>query len=52
MVKIVTIIKIRVNERSDDSSGSGKVKSVTDTMEVTNVVITGARKRGYLFGKR
>ena len=35
VVKIVTIIKTRVNEGSGDSSGSGKVESVTDTTEVT-----------------
>ena len=29
--------------RSGDSSGSGKVKSMTDTTEVTNMVMVGAR---------
>ena len=33
MVKRITIIKMRVNKGSSDSSGSGKVKSVTS---VTN----------------
>ena len=51
VLKRVTIIKTRVNEGSDDSSGSGKVKCVMDTMEVTNVVMAGARKGGNLFGK-
>ena len=37
MVQRVTIIKTRVNEGSGDSSGSGKVDSVTDTTEVTNI---------------
>ena len=44
VIKRVTIIKTRVNEASGDSSGSGKVKSVSDTTEVTNVVMAGARK--------
>ena len=37
---------------SGDSSGGGKVKSVTDTTKVTYVVMAGARKGGNLFGKR
>ena len=52
MLKRVTAIKTRVNKRSGDSSGGGKVKSVKDTTEVTHVVMTGARKGGNLFGKR
>ena len=52
VVKRVTIIKRRVYEGSGDSSGSGKIKSVTDTTEVTNMVVAGARKGGSLFGKR
>ena len=43
VVKSVTIVKTRVYEGSGDSSGSGKVKSVTNTTEVTNVVMAGAR---------
>ena len=39
-------------EVSGDSSGSDKVKSVTDTVEVTNMVMAGARKGGHLLGKR
>ena len=35
VVKRVTILKTRVYEESGDSSGSGIVKSVTDTTEVT-----------------
>ena len=52
VVKRVTIIKTRVNEGSGDSNGSGKVKSVTDMTDVTNVVMAGARKGGHFFGKR
>ena len=52
MVRRVAIVKTRVNKGSGDSSGGGKVKSVTDTKEVTNVVMTGARKEGNLIGKR
>ena len=52
LVKRVTIIKMRVNKGSGDSSGSGKVKSVTDTIEVTKIIMAGARKGGDLFGKR
>ena len=52
MLKRVTVIKTRVNKGSDDSSGGGKVKNVTDTTEVTYVVMAGARKGGNLFGKR
>ena len=52
VVKRVTIIKTRVNEGTGDSGGSGKVKSVTDATEVSNVVMTGARKGENLFGKR
>ena len=52
MVKRITIVKTRMNEGSDDSGGSGKVKSVTDAMEVANMVMTGARNGGILFGKR
>ena len=51
VVKRVTIIKTRVSEGSGDSSGSGKVKSVTDMTEVTNVVMAGTRKEGNLFEK-
>ena len=43
VVKRVTIIKTRVYEGSGDSCGSDKVKSVTDTTKVTNMVMTGAR---------
>ena len=35
MVKRVAIIKTKVNKGSGDSSGGGKVKSMTDTTEVT-----------------
>ena len=42
-VNRVTVIKTRVYEGSGDSSGSGKVKSMTDTTEVTNMVMAGAR---------
>ena len=52
MVKRVTIVKTRVDEGSGDSGGSGKVKSVTDATEVTNVVMAGARVGGNLFEKR
>ena len=51
MIKRVTVIKTRVNKESGDSSGDGKVESVTDTTEVTYVVMAGARKVGNLFGK-
>ena len=40
MVKIITIVKTRVDEGSGDSGGSGKVKNV---MEVTNLVMTGTK---------
>ena len=43
VVKSVTIIKTRVCEGSRDISGGGKVKNVTNTTEVTNVVMAGAR---------
>ena len=49
LVKRITIIKTRVNKGSGDSSGGGKVKSVTDTMLVVNVVMEVARKGGNLF---
>ena len=52
MVKRVTLVKTRVDEESGDSSGSGKVKSVTDAMEVMIVVMAGTRKGGNLFRKR
>ena len=52
MVKRITIIKTRVNEGSGDSSGGGKVKSVKDATEVTNVVMAVDRKGENLFGKR
>ena len=52
VVKRVTIIKTRVNKGSGNSSSGGKVKSVTDTMEVMNVVIAGAKKEGNLLGER
>ena len=51
-VKRVTIVKTRIDEGSGDSGGSGKVKSVTDGTEVTDVVMAGSRKGGNLFGKR
>ena len=37
------MIKKRVDEGSGDSGGSGKVKSVTDAAEVTNLLMAGAR---------
>ena len=46
VVERITAIKTTVNEGSGDSSGSDKVKSVTNTM-----VIAGSRKRGNSFGK-
>ena len=52
VVKRVTIIKTRVYEESGDSSGSGKVKSMTKTTEATNMIMAGARQGGHLFGKR
>ena len=52
MLKRVTVIKTRVNKGNGDSIGDGKVKSMTDTTEVTYVVIACARKGGNLFGKR
>ena len=52
MVKRVTIVMTRVDEGIGDSGGSGKVKSVKDATEVTNVVMAGTRKGGHLFGKR
>ena len=42
VVKLVTIIKMRVNKGSGNSSSSGKVKSVTNMTKVTNVVMAGA----------
>ena len=42
VVKRVTVIKTRVYNESGDSSGSCKVKSKTDTTDVTNIVIAGA----------
>ena len=44
MVKIVTIVKTRVNKVSADSGGSSKVKSVTEATDVANVVMANARK--------
>ena len=35
----------------NNSSGRGKVKSETDTTEVTSVVMENDRKEGKLFGK-
>ena len=52
MVKRFAIVKTRVNKGSGDSSSGGKVMSATDTEEVTNVVMTGARNEVHLFGKR
>ena len=52
MVKRVAIVKTRVDEGSGDSGCSGKVKKVTNAMDVTNVVKAGARKGGNLYGKR
>ena len=43
VVNRVTVIKMRVYEGSGDSSGSGKVKSMTDTTEVTNMAMAGSR---------
>ena len=44
VVKRVAKVKTRVAEGSGDSGGRGKIKSVTDATEVTNVVMAGARK--------
>ena len=52
VVKNITIVKTRVNKGSGDSSGSGKVKSVTDTTKVTNAIMACDRKGRNLFAKR
>ena len=52
VVKKITIIQTRVNKASGDNSGGGKVKIVTDTTEVANVVMAGASKGEHLFGKK
>ena len=52
VVKRVAIVKTRVDEGNGDSGCSGKVTSVTNAMDVTNVVMAGAREGGNLFGKR
>ena len=52
MLKRVTVIKTRVNKERGDSRGGGKVKSMTDTTEITYVVMVGARKGGNFSGKR
>ena len=52
VVKRVTIVKTRIDEGSGNSGGSVEVKSVTDAMEVTHVIMAGAGKGGNLFGKR
>ena len=52
VVKRVTIVKTRIDEGSGDNGGSGEVKSVTEVMDVTNVVMAGAGKGENLFGKR
>ena len=49
MLKRATVLKMRVNKESGDSSGGSKVKSVTDTPEVTYVVMAGARKRKFVW---
>ena len=46
VVKRVTIVETTVDEGSGDSDGSGKVKSVTNATEVTNVIMADARNRG------
>ena len=52
VVKRVTIVKMRVDKGSGNSGSSGKVKSVMEATEVTNVVTAGVRNGGNLFGKR
>ena len=42
VLKRVTVIKTRVYDGSGDSSGSRKDKSMTDTTDVTNMVMAGA----------
>ena len=45
VVKRVAIVKTSVNEISSDSGGSGEVKSLTDAMEVTNVVVARVERK-------
>ena len=52
VVKRITVIKTRVNKEGSNSSGCGKVKSVTDTTEVVNVVMTGSKKLRKFVWKR
>ena len=52
VVKSITIVKTRVDEGSSDCGAVGKVESVTNATEVTNVVMAGTRKGGNLFGNR
>ena len=47
MAIVTAVVKSR-----GDSNGGGKVESMTDTSEVTYVIMAGARKGGNLFGKR
>ena len=38
-------VKTRVNKGSGDSNSGGKVMSMTNTEEVTNVVMTGLERK-------
>ena len=49
------MVKKRCNNQdkgSGDSSDGRKIKSVTDTTIVTNVIVANARKGGKMFEKR
>jgi len=47
VVHIIAVIKLRVNNRCDNGTGSFKVKIGADTAKFTNVIITRLRERRY-----
>ena len=51
MVERVAIVKTRVDKGGSYSRGGIKVKGMPNTAKITDVVVTGAGKRRYLFGK-
>ena len=52
VVQRVAVIKLRVNNRSDNGTGSFEVKIGADTTKFTNVIITRLKRQMVIVGQR
>ena len=52
IVQRVAVIKLRVNNRCGNGTGSSEVKIGADTTKFTNVIITSLRERDDIWSKK